>query len=306
MDKKTVNIIKLCSVLLAAVIALIAVAPIELAGSDEGRKWMSLVDDATPINELSIPGTHDSGAVHSIADLSGRCQTLGIGSQLNIGVRFFDIRLGQVGEDELRVVHSFVDQATDFDDTLDIMASFIRENPKEFLILSIKEDTDAVGAGLPFGEAVYKALAAHKDVVDLSSELPETLGEARGKIYILSRFDQDFGIPAHMGWRDSTSFELGEYFIQDNYCIGSVEEKKADILAAIEVAKAGSYRLTINFASCYIDGVLFPPTYAGTPAVEINAWLRGELDKGDGCVGVILCDFIESRLAAAIYRRNLG
>ena len=66
--------------------------------------WMSKVSDDVNILDLSIPGTHDSGAQHSIADVAGKCQDLSISSQLEIGVRFLDIRL-QLVNDEFRVVY---------------------------------------------------------------------------------------------------------------------------------------------------------------------------------------------------------
>jgi hypothetical protein len=36
------------------------------------------------------------------------------------------------------------------------------------------------------------------------NKLPETVKEARGKIYLLSRFSGNIGIPAHYGWADFT------------------------------------------------------------------------------------------------------
>lgn len=62
---------------------------------------------------MVIPGTHDSGAMHSIFDVAGKCQDLNIQQQLKIGVRFLDIRL-RLKNDELEVVHSFVEQKLSF------------------------------------------------------------------------------------------------------------------------------------------------------------------------------------------------
>ena len=73
---------------------------------------------------MSIPGTHDSGATHSIFDVAGKCQDLDIETQLEIGVRFFDIRLQQVN-DKFNVVHSFVDQGLTFDNVLKDLNSFL-------------------------------------------------------------------------------------------------------------------------------------------------------------------------------------
>ena len=133
------NIIKhLSLILLSIILTLVAVLPMQNGKADRSD-WMADLEDDASLNSLTIPGTHDSGALHSIADISGKCQTLTIREQLKIGVRFLDIRL-QLVDNKLKVVHSFVDQMTDFEDTLSDMVNFIRNNGSEFLIVSIKED----------------------------------------------------------------------------------------------------------------------------------------------------------------------
>ena len=58
-------------------IAIIAVIPIE-RNDKTGAKWMGEVEDSRLITDLSIPGTHDSGATHSIFDVAGKCQDTSI------------------------------------------------------------------------------------------------------------------------------------------------------------------------------------------------------------------------------------
>ena len=289
--------------LVAITVTLVAFLPLEYAKNKEGKSWMKSLGNDIKLAQVSIPGTHDSGALYSIADLSGRCQTLTIKNQMEIGVRFFDIRLKQDGDD-LKVVHSFVDQKTDFAKVLRQMENFLKENPSEFLIVSIKEDADAKNPTEPFDKAVKKALEKQSSVVNFSTELAKTVGEARGKIHIISRFNGDFGVPCYYGWQDSTSFEIGEIFVQDNYCITEVDTKINDIKVCFEKSSSLEYSLCINFASCYLDGA-FPPTYAGTPARTINEWLLANLSSQNGSLGVVLCDFITTDLAKAIYRRNI-
>ena len=108
------------------------------------------------------------------------------------------------------------------------------------------------------------------------TKLPETVGNARSKIFILSRFSGNIGVPAYFGWADDTSFELDDLYIQDNYNISDIEEKKSDILNTIEYARNNDNKLVINFTSCYLDPG-FPPSYAGTTALAINPWLKEEI-----------------------------
>ena len=55
--------------------------------------WMKLLSDTLPVCKLSIPGTHDSGAIYGGCML--KTQDAGIFSQLELGIRAFDIRLAE-------------------------------------------------------------------------------------------------------------------------------------------------------------------------------------------------------------------
>lgn len=283
-------------------IALFSLAPIESPITKKGVRWMANLEDDRAINELSIPGTHDSGATHSIADVAGKCQSLTIEDQLYIGVRFLDIRLQLVGDD-FNVVHSFVDQRTDFDDTLEEVVEFIEENPSEFLFVSIKEDADPKRPEGSFAKLLEDELREY-DIISDARTLPKTVGEARGKIYIISRYkNSTMGIPAYDGWADSTSFALGELYVQDNYKVDSTEVKIADIEAAMAVADRCENGLVLNFTSCYLTSG-FPPTYAATPAKTINPWLLDRLNLESRPQGVLVCDFITSEISKAIWEVN--
>ena len=266
--------------------------------------WMSKVNDDVNIIDLSIPGTHDSGALHSIADVAGKCQDMSISSQLKIGVRFLDLRL-QLVNNEFKIVHSFVDQDLKFQTVVEDLYSFIKKYDSEFLIISIKEESSSVNSTLSFEEALIKELKIYEDVFMINDNtLPKKVGMARSKIYILSRFYGEIGIPAYYGWMDDTSFELNDLYIQDNYNISDIDEKKNDILNTIAYARNNQNKLVINFTSCYLDPG-FPPLYAGTTALSINPWLKDEITKSDEKLGILLVDFIDEELSKAIYMRNI-
>ena len=283
------NMVKyLAALLLCTVIAAGAVVPMQ-RGEGDRSDWMAELDDTAALNEITIPGTHDSGALHSIAEISGKCQSLSIGEQLKIGVRFLDIRLRLV-DNELRVVHSFTDQMTDFEDAAEEMAEFIRENESEFLLVSIKEDADPIRSDRDFAEAAEETLLAYPQV-SRACELPETVGDARGAIHILARYrGATVGLPCYSGWQDDESFELDSVYIQDNYRVASAEEKIADIRQTYSVAETGGYDLVLNYTSCYLE-TCFPPIYAGLPAHSINRdTLSSMSDREEvGALGVLVC-----------------
>ena len=285
------------------IISLLAMIPINNNYSKE-EPWMKKVSDDTKLIDMSIPGTHDSGATHSIFDVSGKCQDLSIKQQLNVGTRFFDLRLKLVGE-EFKIVHSFVDQNLKFKKVLNDLSNYIKENNSEFIIISIKQEADSVNNTRSFEEVLKENLEEYKDVISFEKTLPNTIKEARGRIHILSRYNLDFGYPAYSGWKDDTTFILDDLYVQDNYCIEDVEIKKQDILSTLEVSNnEKNDKLVLNFTSCYLD-VPFPPTYAGTIGREINDWFTSYINEySDSKLGIVVSDFMTKELAKSIYRRN--
>ena len=162
----------------------------------------------------------------------------------------------------------------------------------------------AKDSSLSYENALRRDLFLYNDVISFDNSLPETLKEARGKIFVLSRSCCEFGVPAYSGWADDTTFVLNDMYIQDNYNIQDIEEKKSDILSTIDFANQNSDKLVLNFTSCYLD-TGFPPLYAGVAALEINRWFEDILDKDDRKVGIIVADFITESLSSKIYMRNL-
>ena len=284
-------------------LTLVAVVPMQMGEADRSD-WMAELDNGAALSSLTIPGTHDSGALYSIADLSGKCQSLSIAEQLRIGVRFFDIRL-QLVDNELRVVHSFVDQLTYFKDVLSDMAEFIRDNESEFLLVSIKEDASSVGSDKDFTATLEQMLLSYPEISNATA-LPETVGAARGGIHILARYSgATIGLPCYFGWTDDDAFVLDGLYVQDNYRVSSTEEKITDIREAYSVATEEAYSLVLNYTSCYLDSG-FPPIYAGLPAHDINRDTMKAVSEeyGDGALGVLICDFMTTELADAIIGRN--
>ena len=293
---------RITSLVLVLALSILAVIPLDRAKTDRAN-WMADLVDGTPLNALSIPGTHDSGALYSFADVSGKCQTLCVADQLQIGVRFLDIRL-QLVDDELRVVHSFVDQKTELGDLLDDIAVFLRAHPTEFLLVSFKEDAAPKRSEVDFAEKLEQMLQGYGDILSTATTLPATVGEARGKMHVLARYaDATIGLPCYDGWKDDTSFLLDNVYVQDHYSVGNTGEKFLDISDAFVTASTREHALVLNYTSCYLSGG-FPPIYAGLPAHDLHTWMEASIPLIDGPLGILLCDFITSDMAELIIGRN--
>ena len=302
--KHKTALISFVAFILAGVLSTVAFVPFSTPSYEGSDKWMSTLKDDTPINKLSIPGTHDSGATHSIFDVAGMCQTTSIDKQLSMGVRFFDMRLQDVNG-SFKIVHDFVDQNLTFASVLDSFVGFLEKNPSEFLLVSIKEEKSSVNSSWDFESLLLDYFANYSsDVIDTSTSLPNTLKEARGKMYVLSRYyGSTIGVPCSSGWYDNDSFEMNNMYVQDHYCIDNVKEKIDDIKSTLEKTNQSNYDLVLNFTSCYLDNA-FPPSYAVTPAKTINPFLVDYLSSFMGSTGVLVMDFVNNELTTQVVERN--
>ena len=83
--------------------------------------WMKGISDNIPVCQLTIPSTHDSGAL--LGGKALKTQNITIQEQLEIGVRGFDIRLQACENGKLGVYHSV--QFQDIYWETDVLPAFI-------------------------------------------------------------------------------------------------------------------------------------------------------------------------------------
>ena len=154
--------------------------------------WMSLVDPTRHLSELTIPGTHDSGTYYT-PDPGTQTQTMDIPTQLEVGIRALDIRLGGwANPGSCPVPNAPVDPATgdingagqqlhvmhvsklgdfgyagecevqSFDDVLNQVFTFLGAHQKETVLMRVDDATSAnvpdTSADPAFGALVAEAL----------------------------------------------------------------------------------------------------------------------------------------------------
>ena len=164
----------------------------------DGPCWMKYVDGNKYLDELSIPGTHDSSTCSVDNDTEpqtslAKCQQDYIPTQLLEGIRYFDIRLGKNNENGdpgidhgicylLKKDGGFIHLS----DVIGYFKTFLNENPSEALIMLVSRGNDeATDESLT--TAFAKVLDENPKLFYTSSRVP-TLGEVRGKIVLLRRF----------------------------------------------------------------------------------------------------------------------
>jgi 1-phosphatidylinositol phosphodiesterase len=252
--------------------------------------WMAYLPDSMQLSDLTLPGTHDSGALFGGEKF--QTQSMSLATQLQVGLRAFDVRLGRnvppcVGG-QLWVVHAEACERQTFSEVLATITGFLRNHPREVVVMSLKDDTPNTipdnALDPQFGRSVDAALRSFAPYIwNVDAEPDETwdprLGEIRGKIVLLQRWtpsaDSIKGIP----WED--------FVVQDDYDQPNkwhLADKWDAVSQQFTAADTGpgpaSY---VNFLSA--TGGAFPYFFAsgksspGTDApAMLTGWTRGYID----------------------------
>ncbi|HXT44070.1 MAG TPA: phosphatidylinositol-specific phospholipase C [Pseudonocardiaceae bacterium] len=298
-------------------------------GLDLHNSWMRDIADNALVTSLSIPGTHNSCSIGGILGFT-KTQGLDLSDQLNAGIRFLDIRLSHY-QDNLFVHHDVVHMGKCYADVLSVCSTFLEQHPSETILMSIKDEgrcDSLLGRFAPsrvFGksrgdpmswvvrsnsfEDAFKArtweyVEDPSLFYNLPSPLPgdgsantnltarTTLGEVRGKIILLRRFEAspDVGFdltywPENMRFRGAAN---PVYAVEDHWWDPGEGDKYNFMITHIEEARRRSPKdLYITFASAVHMN-------ARAYSKAINPRLNDYLAKSPpGRVGIIAMDYFE-------------
>ena len=178
---------------------------------------MKKYPDTTQIVHMNLPGTHDvatwnytqatQDALRSITEGINetptlppeffRCQSSSIISMLNAGIRVFDLRYNFDATKSTIVFYhgqALQSQITTVEDLLLAYYFWLEAHPSETVLLSLKDERNTAknasnNAALQM--AIYNALntAAAKHYISQKKDALPSLGDARGKVILLQRFD---------------------------------------------------------------------------------------------------------------------
>ncbi|KAJ3500825.1 hypothetical protein NLJ89_g9620 [Agrocybe chaxingu] len=179
---------------------------------------MSQFADDTKLVHMNLPGTHDActwsytpDVQKSLEHYTGplpdsaifRCQQHSIFQMLNEGIRVFDLRYAwNPGMDTIGFYHAqaLLAPTTRMEDVLFGLYTWLERHPNEAVLVSLNyEPAEGRSNDARLQEALYRILTsslAKRYWVQTRGKL-ETLGEARGKLTLLRRFDFDL-LPAHL------------------------------------------------------------------------------------------------------------
>ena len=276
------------------------------------------------ISELNIAGTHDSATAYVSLENSARCQDKTIPEQLKAGVRLLDIRLNKKG-DEFYLIHSLADcyrnkektEKLTFCEVLSRCKDFLRDNPGETLILSIKQDRGIMNRW--FFPAFYnKYIKGDEASWYLENRVP-TLGECRGKLVLMRRCKvwHSFCKSTECGldlsyWKDQARKRLTakkvilsvekdilcEAVVQDRYGL-EPKQKWQCAKHYLDKAETSPCRLAVHFIS---TSAKTQGTLVGTAEYINKEFMGYNLRKGSGW---ILCDFPSGEQIEKIMMSNI-
>ena len=270
-----------------------------------GNNWMASVGGGVRLSQLSIPGSHDSGA--RVEPLAGtaKCQNATLAEQLGFGLRFLDIRCAHFN-DAFAIYHGSVNQNLAFADVIRQVSGFLQANPGECVIMSIKEETASAGATRSF-EATFDAyVAANPAIWSLATKVP-AMSEVRGKILLLRRFRASVpkGIDA-TNWPDNTNFNVNNLCVQDGYQVSQPLRKWTQVTDAFTAAAADANAevLHLNFTSGYRPGPFGIPNIT-VVSDAINPRIGNFFATAPaGHYGCVVMDFAEVTRPALIFQKN--
>lgn len=290
-----------------------------------GKNWMSQIDDNKMLTEINIPGTHDSSTqIVGFSSIS-KTQDLSIGSQLEIGVRYFDMR-ATLKDGEYVTCHSIMHCHKDygigkhlltFSDVLNTMYAFLDSNPTETILFALKEDKGSTEGG--FYETFYNMyIRDNHDKWYTDCHTP-TMGQARGKIvmclrgwcntelmddtrsgisfknypYMPSLSDTDLKVA---DIEDTNGNFLMKLVLQDTYQL-----KAHDKITAIKKFRDYDKKKSdFNIVCTCTSRALWPRINA----IKVNSYLMNNPISKDEYVGVMYIDFATEEIVRMIYSSN--
>lgn len=317
--------------LLLCLLLVLFVIPLTETGDkavvDGSADWMADLPNDIPLNRIDLPGTHDSGTQYVQLAFFSKCQSKGVGEQLEAGFRYLDIRLGvNAHHDIFQLMHGFTDckwggpmpwnDPLYLDVVLDECYEFLKSHPTETVVFAVKQEHGEESVA-QFEEMLAAYIQEDPEYWLLTDTIP-SLGEARGKLVLLRRYEDAAGLGAAAGipflWDNQNGHEdvslnaavcdNGSYrlWVQDRYEYGAADKWNAFLegIAAYN-ADGGEGDIALSFLSTKGTAAYgHPYRYAKTLNPKLLHTEPGEGERW----GWVVVDFASAPLAEHIYRAN--
>ena len=258
--------------------------------------------EATPLCSLVIPGSHDtmtSACTHPYY----RTQALSLSEQLDVGVRYIDLRLTRT----MVAAHREWVSGTTAERILDVLRSHLVEHPRDFLLVRIQNANEAKDDFERYGEALRAVISENLDLFWRPTGTPggtvwPTIGRIRGRIVAFECAPPRYGLtricgrPWAVPWHGN-----GGILLQDDWDGPDVAVKLEEV-RRLHTGANPPGSLVLNHVSATNGAPGNPAAYAG----GLNPAVLGMLRSGAAGRGVLICDFVDEELADAAWAANVG
>lgn len=303
------------------------------------RDWMATLPDEVLLSELSLPGTHDTMALHGGKEAS---QSADLATQLHAGIRALDIRCRNEpheGIDQLSIWRRLTFEGAWFlRDVAVVCREFLTSHPRETLTMRIKKEReDHEDSRRSFGEVFLGQREAFPGLFWHGPSRIPTLGETRGRIVVWQDLDSCAEMPRFgLGYSNRTP-PLPPFAVQDEFWVPNpvaINDKWKAVERHLLATNRGNRRAWwfVNYLSGASDGCTPHVCAYGSSAGEagqeqaantegINRRMlallrsgrlgeRAEPAAGPGrherlvCAGTCMMDFPDPALLQAIINLN--
>ncbi|KAK9961433.1 hypothetical protein ABG768_009221 [Culter alburnus] len=255
--------------------------------------WMETLDDEKLISTITIPGTHESMALHGGPPVE--CQSWSLENQLKAGIQYFDLRVSLSGF-ELIVMHGPIYQHTTLSGVLITIRKFLSEFTTETVLVGVKPILPMKGKVQNLVENKIK----NAQDIWIEPSVPR-IGEVRGKIVFVQKNSFKLGII------------LSETDKRDDYKVTNVKVKEEKIKKHLEEAanqcRTGT-ALSLSYSSSTSLGTyMLIWILPNGLAKQINPWLYKHLAKEfkknpKPCFWIIAMDFPGFNLIQQVIKFN--
>jgi len=278
----------------------------------QSKNWMGKIADDTRLWSLSFPGTHDSMARYGKTEFDkplAVCQSMNLKTQLEHGIRAFDIRNRHIN-DAFAIHHEMIYQHARFgNDVAKVMSDFLDENPSETIIMHHQKEYQDEAITRPYDETMDWYISLYPKLTKLpwgkSKSISMTLGEVRGKIMI--NYDQTM-------WENKS--EQNDWTVES---CAERDEKWNGISSLIDDARSNpdDSTLYVNYVSGNGGAEAYNPFSGCHPGLFVKGLaerLNGKLNDKIGLlgmdndnnprIGIIFMDFPGPRVISSIIKQN--
>lgn len=293
----------------------------------DGTNWMSKIPGDRYLSEINMPGTHDSGMVfassgNTLVDMGkvfAITQNKTITEQLNMGVRFFDIRVDD--SNDLYVCHGsgstkfFAFKETDctnkikLSDVIYDMELWLSTHDSETIVMCINcEDGNKATCATKINTLITGDTNIEKATTF------KTLASVKGKIVLVTRISGQASVTGGLDFTGitdnaaSTKVVDGVTFeIEDKYNC-SIATKKSQIdtvlgkcaTTTIDTSATKTTKSALIFTSAYEGMTTNPQAMAN----DINPYVKSKTLTKDKAYGWVLFNFIDADLCKKIWQTN--